>query len=52
MLQTIQASLYEKALAFRQTNTRHPQNYADLPAAVQDGFAYAWWCGSADCEPG
>ena len=50
MLQTIQASLYEKALAFREANTSSPENYTQLTEIVQKGFAYAWWCGSLDCE--
>jgi prolyl-tRNA synthetase len=50
MLQTIQAALYDKALAFRKANTHEPHHYDELTQAVQDGFAYAFWCGSADCE--
>jgi len=50
MLQTIQASMYEKALAFREANTWKPKDYPELTEAVQKGFAYAWWCGSLDCE--
>jgi prolyl-tRNA synthetase len=50
MLQTIQASLFERALAFRQENTRDPQDYAALTEAVQNGFACSWWCGSPECE--
>jgi prolyl-tRNA synthetase len=50
MLQTIQVSLYEKALAFREANTYNPSNYTELAEGVQKGFAYAWWCGSLECE--
>jgi len=50
MLQTIQASMFEKALAFRQANTHTPSNYDALRQIVEDGFAFAWWCGSAECE--
>jgi prolyl-tRNA synthetase len=49
-LQTIQASLYEKALAFREANTFDPKNYTELVEGVQKGFAYAWWCGGLECE--
>jgi prolyl-tRNA synthetase len=50
MLQTIQASLYEKALAFREANTFDPKNYAELAESIQKGFAHAWWCGGLECE--
>lgn len=50
ILQKIQASLYERALAFRQANTRDPQNYNELVEALQNGWAYSWWCESAECE--
>jgi prolyl-tRNA synthetase len=50
MLQTIQASMYEKALAFREANTHNPKDYAELKAVVQDGWALSWWCGNEECE--
>ena len=49
-LDAIQASLYERALAFQRAHTAQPAAYGDLCAAVAEGFALAWWCGSADCE--
>ena len=50
MLDTIQASLLAKALAFREENTHDPQNYDELRDVVKDGWAYSWWCGSEECE--
>ncbi|MCC7354858.1 MAG: proline--tRNA ligase [Anaerolineae bacterium] len=50
MLATIQSDLYARALAFREANTREPRSYDEFKAAVEDGFARAWWCGSAACE--
>ncbi len=50
MLQTIQTSLFDRALAFRQANTHDPKDYADLTDVVQNGWALSWWCGSAECE--
>ena len=50
MLESIQAALLERALAFRQANTLEVNNYGDLVDAVQDHWALAWWCGSPDCE--
>lgn len=50
LLDTIQSSMYERALAFRQENTHHPKDYQELSEAVQQGWALSWWCGSAECE--
>lgn len=50
MLQTIQVSLYEKALAYREANTHDLEKYSELAEAVQNGFVYAWWCGNLECE--
>jgi len=49
-LQSIQASLYERALAFRWSNTSEPKDYAELQQIVQNGWAYAFWCGDPVCE--
>jgi len=50
MLQTIQASIYERALNFRWTNTFDPQSYSELSETVQKGWALSWWCGRSECE--
>jgi prolyl-tRNA synthetase len=50
MLQTIQASLHERAMTFRRVNTYDPKNYTELCDVVQNGFALSWWCGSLECE--
>jgi prolyl-tRNA synthetase len=50
MLQTIQASLYERALNFRWQNTYNPISYAELSDVIQKGWALAWWCGNPECE--
>jgi prolyl-tRNA synthetase len=50
LLEDIQRSLFERALAFRQAHTFEPRNYQELTEAVQNGWAYAWWCESAVCE--
>lgn len=50
LLDTIQSSLYEKAKAFRDSHITDVTSYEALTTAVQDGWAHAWWCGSADCE--
>lgn len=49
-LSIIQADLYQRALAFQKSHTHYPETYDQLREAVADGFAWAWWCGSAVCE--
>ena len=50
LLAAIQKALYDRALEFRRANTRDPKNYEEFRAAVEDGFAFSFWCGSAECE--
>jgi len=50
LLAEIQQSLHDKALAFRQSHTHDAKNYDELKKAVEAGFAFAHWCGSAECE--
>ncbi|HVS74417.1 MAG TPA: His/Gly/Thr/Pro-type tRNA ligase C-terminal domain-containing protein, partial [Candidatus Acidoferrales bacterium] len=50
LLDEIQKSLYDRALAFLTANTHDAKTYDDLKRAVESGFASAFWCGSADCE--
>lgn len=50
MLQTIQVSLYEKALAFRESNTYSPADFDEFKEIVKNGWAYSWWCGNSTCE--
>lgn len=49
-LNNIQSALFQRALEFRQANTFEPKDYEELKEAVQKGWAFAWWCGSAECE--
>ncbi len=50
MLATIQMSLLEHATAFRDSNIHDPKDFAELSVAVQDGWAFSWWCESKECE--
>jgi prolyl-tRNA synthetase len=50
LLLEIQGSLYDQALAFRDSHTHEPKDYDEFQEIVQDGWAYTWWCGSASCE--
>jgi prolyl-tRNA synthetase len=49
-LQSIQATLFEHALAFRRANTYEPIDYDELKTIVDKGWAFSWWCGDPDCE--
>jgi prolyl-tRNA synthetase len=50
LLAEIQQAMFDKALAFRKSNTHETQTTEDLKRAVESGFALAPWCGSGDCE--
>jgi len=50
LLGAIQANLLQKATSFRDAHIFEPADYADLKAIIEKGWAYAWWCGSAECE--
>ena len=49
-MNSIQSSMYERALKFREDHTADPGDYEEFKAAVAKGFAYSFWCGNADCE--
>jgi prolyl-tRNA synthetase len=44
-LADIHKALFERAVAFRQANTYYPTTYDEFCQAVENGFAWAWWCG-------
>lgn len=50
MLEEIQQALFDRALAFRKSNTVEPADYPEFKAGVEKGFAFAWWCGKSACE--
>lgn len=50
LLSQIQRSLHDQAVAFRDSHIHEPKDYGEFKEMVQDGWAYTWWCGSADCE--
>jgi len=50
LLANIQQSLLARATAFRDSHIHEPKDYAELTEIVQNGWAYAWWCESAECE--
>jgi len=50
ILEEIQAALLERATRFRDEHIFDPKDYEELKEVVQNGWAYSWWCGSAECE--
>ncbi|MFY9729677.1 MAG: proline--tRNA ligase [Candidatus Acidiferrales bacterium] len=50
LLVEIQKALHDRALEFRKAHTIEPADYVEFKKAVETGFAFAWWCGSAECE--
>ena len=50
ILDEIQAAMLAKATRFRDEHIHTPKDYADLKDIVQNGWAYAYWCGSPECE--
>jgi prolyl-tRNA synthetase len=49
-LADIHASLFDRALEFRKAHTHTPKDYAEFKQAVEDGWAFSWWCGDRECE--
>lgn len=49
-LQSIQASMFERALEFRKSHTFEPRDYEELKQVIERGWAFSWWCGDAECE--
>ena len=50
LLDTIQNGILDKAEKFRDANIHEANTYDDLKSIVENGWAEAWWCGSAECE--
>ena len=50
LLEEIQKALLERARAFRDSKTKDAKTYDEFKAAVETGFAFSFWCGSAECE--
>ncbi len=50
LLTDIHASLLARATAFRDSHIFDPKDYEELKEVVQNGWAYSYWCESAECE--
>ncbi len=50
LLTEIQDSLLKRATEFRDANIHDPQDFEELKKVVQNGWAFSYWCESAECE--
>jgi len=50
LLDDIQSSLLQRATEYRDGHIHEPAGYDDFKQIVADGWAFAWWCGRAECE--
>jgi prolyl-tRNA synthetase len=50
LLVEIQDSLLKRATEYRDANIHEPRDYEDLKRIVADGWAFAYWCESMECE--
>ena len=50
LLAEIQAALLQRATEYRDANIHEPRDYEDLKRIVMDGWAFAYWCESTECE--
>jgi prolyl-tRNA synthetase len=50
LLAEVQQSLYDQAKAFLDSHVHEVSDYEEFKEVVQDGWAYAWWCGDTECE--
>lgn len=52
LLDEIQASLYQRALTFREAHTFRVDSYEEFVQRIKEpgGFLWAHWCGSPECE--
>jgi prolyl-tRNA synthetase len=50
LLADIQASLLQRAKDYFNANVHEPRDYEDFKRIVADGWAFAYWCESAECE--
>ena len=49
-LKDIQATLLERATAFRKANTHEPATYDEFKSVVEKGWAYVWFAGGREEE--
>ena len=50
LLEEIHQSMLARATTFRDEHIFDVNDYHELTEAVQNGWAFAWWCGDTACE--
>jgi prolyl-tRNA synthetase len=50
LLSEVHDSMLRQATEYRDANIHDPKDYAELKEVVKDGWAFSWWCESAECE--
>ncbi|OQY87876.1 MAG: proline--tRNA ligase [Anaerolineae bacterium UTCFX1] len=50
LLDDVQDSLLQRAVEYRDANIHPVETYEELQKVVQDGWAFAYWCESTECE--
>ncbi|HMV96138.1 MAG TPA: proline--tRNA ligase [Anaerolineales bacterium] len=50
LLDEIQASLLKRATEYRDANIHNVTTFDELKEVVKDGWAFAYWCESRECE--
>ena len=50
LLEEIQAALLQRATEYRDANIHDATTYEELKEIVKDGWAFAYWCESRECE--
>jgi len=50
LLSEIQDSLLKRATEFRDSNIHDPGDYEEFKKVLEDGWAFSYWCESAECE--
>ena len=50
LLDDIHVSMFNRALAHRESHTQEVRDFGDFMEAVKTGFAKAPWCGERECE--
>ena len=50
LLSEIQDSLLKRATEYRDANIHDPKDYEELKQVVAQGWAFSYWCESAECE--
>jgi prolyl-tRNA synthetase len=49
-LLAIHTAMFERALTFRDAHIFEPSDYEEFKQAVQNGWAFSYWCGGTECE--